>query len=787
MSISLIIGLRSNPLPARRQQGRTETLVFEEWARSVRAWLALAVSTLCTVVTASARGEEPVRQTEEIVVEDQRLRPAEVFEDTAIEKEVIEEQKIEALPARDVSDIVRNLPGIRTQQRVQGEDAIVSIEGMPPEYTKILVNGARYVGAIDGVTDLADIPAFNLQRIEVLRGNQGVRYGTDAAGGVINIVTKPAPDEGIDFLFDGGGGQDGQASAFGATGFRLGNLGVTTSFGQYEIDGFDPPDDIDFTQTLAGNADSHRLERNFYSTLDYDLTENVDLYGRVGWRREDWDYVNEIPSDEVEATKAAAEEAGVPFDRRSVESREYETWTSTAGFSWSPGDATTIHGDVNYFSGTTDSEVGREFFQVEDQYQVNLVGEHFVELGPTTSALLAALDWRRSSLVLENGPPPPDIDPSDIRGGDVDKWFYQTSLYFESDTALYEWMSLILGLRLQQHSQFSEALLPQVALLFRPHETVRLRFSWGLNQRTPSLRDLYQPESPQLGGSYFLAGNPDLTEESSESWRAGIDWSPHRVVSFSVVGFWNTFDDSIRSVLDRDIRIGTVTATGTGDLSPEIEADFLELCSDPLIDFRLIGCDRFVNGGTPGAGVVTEVFAPVYKKVNLDSVRTRGAEVRMNLRPYDPWQLEIEVGYTYLDTDVNDRERPNLKQLPNEPNNVVDARIFFVVPRWLTSVAFSAQWRDRAIVEKSGTGLLGFADDTTDSDPAFLLDARIAQPLPWWRNVEVYLDARNLTNTRVVDSYAVRGRTFFLGVRANWNPKGPPAWFSKVGLGGGPT
>jgi outer membrane receptor for ferrienterochelin and colicin len=758
----------------------------------VRAWLSLSLSTLCLVTAAPVRAEEPVRQTDEIVVEDQRLRPAEVFEDTAIEKEVIEEEKIEALPARDVSDIVRNLPGIRTQQRVQGEDAIVSIEGMPPEYTKILVNGARYVGAIDGVTDLADIPAFNLQRIEVLRGNQGVRYGTDAAGGVINIVTKPAPDEGMDFLFDGGVGEDGQVSAFGATGFKLGRLGVTTSFGQYEIDGFEAPEGDRSTTTLAGNEDSERLERNWYSTFDYALTEDVDLYARVGWRREDWDYVNEIdPADaltEAGVPTAAVSDEPLP-EVRTVESRDYETWTSTAGFKWRPGDSTTLTGDVNYFSGTTDSEVGREFYQVEDQYQVNLTGEHILEVGPTTSALFAALDWRRSSLDLENGPPPPNIDPNAVSNEDVDTWFYQTGLYFETDTALYEWLSVVLGLRLQQHSQFSEAALPQAAILVRPHETVRMRFSWGRNQRTPSLRDLYQPESPQLGGAYFLAGNPDLTEEQSESWRAGLDWSPHRIVSFSVVGFWNTFDDAIRSVRDRDIVIGGNVGTGTGDLlPPEIEADFFELCSDPLIDFKLVGCERFVDdGGAPVVGLVTPDTSTVFKKVNLDSVRTRGAEVRMNLRPYDPWQLEIEVGYTYLDTDVNDRARPTLKQLPNEPRNVVDARVFFTVPRALTQFAFSAQWRDRAIIETSGTGLLGFADDTTVSDPAFLLDLRITQPIPRWNHVEVYLDARNLTNTRIVDSYAVRGRTFFVGVRVNWNPKAPPAWFSNLGLGGGTT
>jgi ferric enterobactin receptor len=757
----------------------------------VRAWLGFALFMLLVAPAAPVRGEEPVRDTQEIVVEDQRLRPAEVFEDTAIEKEVITEEKIEALPAADVSEILRNLPGIRTQQRVQGEDAIVSIEGMPPEYTKILVNGSRYVGAIDGVTDLSDIPSFNVERIEILRGNQAVRYGTDAAGGVINIITKRPPREGVDFLLDGGAGEDGEVAAWGHTGFRLGNLGVTLMTGQREINGFAAPEDERFTQTLAGNEDSERIERHFYSTLDYGLSETVDLYARVGWRREDWDYVIENDVEDEGGDTASAAEPGTSAAATSgaeietgssTERRDYETWTSTAGFSWQATEATSFGGSVNYFSGTTDSEVGREFYQVEDQYQVLLSSEHAYELGAIGSIFLAALDWRRSSLVLENGAPPPNIDPSELTMGDVDAWFYQTSVYFENESELYDWASLTLGLRLQQHSQFSEALLPQVGLLLRPHETVNLRFSWGRNQRTPALRDLYQPESPQLGGAYFLVGNPDLTEEQSESWRAGIDWSPHRVASFSVIGFWNEFDDSIRSVFDRDIRIGAVTATGTGTLDPIVSADFLELCSDPLINFRLIGCDQF-TGGTPGAGVVTGVTAPLFRKVNLDSVRTRGAEVRMNIRPYDPWRVEIELGYTYQDTDVTDRERPDLRQLPNEPEHVVDGRLFFTVPRIGTGFAISARWRDKAIVENSGTGLLGFADPLTLSRSAFILDTRIMQPLPWWPNVSVYLDGKNLTNTRIIDSYAVRGRTFFVGIRVNWNPKQPPGWLQSLDFG----
>ena len=60
----------------------------------------------------------------------------------------------------------------------------MSIEGMPPEYTLLLVDGQRWSGEIGGVGDASDISLQNVERIEVLRGGQGARYGGDAGGGI---------------------------------------------------------------------------------------------------------------------------------------------------------------------------------------------------------------------------------------------------------------------------------------------------------------------------------------------------------------------------------------------------------------------------------------------------------------------------------------------------------------------------------------------------------------------------------------------------------------------------
>src|SRR5574339_528373 len=66
-----------------------------------------------------------------------------ILQDSAIQTEWISQQEIQQLPARDVAGVVQYLAGIRTTQRIQGQQAAVSIEGMPVEYTEILVDGQR--------------------------------------------------------------------------------------------------------------------------------------------------------------------------------------------------------------------------------------------------------------------------------------------------------------------------------------------------------------------------------------------------------------------------------------------------------------------------------------------------------------------------------------------------------------------------------------------------------------------------------------------------------------------
>jgi ferric enterobactin receptor len=107
-------------------------------------------------------------------------------------------------PVNDLSDIIRRMPGVNltgnSASGSRGNNRQIDIRGMGPENTLILIDGVpatsrdsvRYSwrGERDTRGDTNWVPAEMVERIEVLRGPAAARYGSGAAGGVVNIITK---------------------------------------------------------------------------------------------------------------------------------------------------------------------------------------------------------------------------------------------------------------------------------------------------------------------------------------------------------------------------------------------------------------------------------------------------------------------------------------------------------------------------------------------------------------------------------------------------------------------
>jgi outer membrane receptor for ferrienterochelin and colicin len=673
--------------------------------------------------------EERVLRADEIVVADETLRPAELFQDTAVETEILTAEDLADLPATNVAAALESLPGIRMQARVQGEGAAVSIEGMPPSYTMILVNGQRYSGELGDVDDLRDIPLANVERIEIQRGAQGLRYGPGAGGGVINIVTIDPPVSGWTFDLDAGGGdyENIVASATPAVGFDAYGASVTYVFDR--IGGFSPPENLRGHVEVPFGEGSRRVAEDVYGTFRWIPVPELAAITRLGWLHRDEDLVSDGELAEDEDSW-----------------RRYERWLASQEWLYDVGSDSRLRGAFTYIDGDTHSTVGRQFDMTEDEYRGELSGEHFFEVfGFGTTATLGG-EIRSTGLDLEQevflAPDPElEIDP------DASERFLAGGLFVILETEFSTWLFTEIGLREQLHSDFDPQLLPQAAVMITPWRaddgrSLKLRLSAGRNVRLPSLRELYQPPAAQLGGGYFLEGNEDLVPENAISYRAGVELNPIRWLSTSVSGFYNDIDDHIRSALAGTITTGfnlVPPDTSPGSLCDRLGDVFPELCEPTL----------------------APIPANLYQKTNLDDVHTYGVEARLALRPHR--SIDLQLGYTFLETRVDD-SNVDADELPNEPKHVFDARLTLTAPVLDTQLTSRTRWRSGAIIEGSATGLLGFTTGER-SQPSFTWDLRLLQPIG--ERLNLYADLYNVTNNRFVDSYVVRGRSFFAGVRVS--------------------
>ncbi len=103
--------------------------------------------------------------------------------------QVITRKTIEKMAAQNVADVLQNQSGV-----LLGQDpslgASVQLQGLGGQNVKILINGVPMIGRLNGNIDVSQIPSENIERIEIVEGPMSVVYGTDAIGGVINIITK---------------------------------------------------------------------------------------------------------------------------------------------------------------------------------------------------------------------------------------------------------------------------------------------------------------------------------------------------------------------------------------------------------------------------------------------------------------------------------------------------------------------------------------------------------------------------------------------------------------------
>ncbi len=189
---------------------------------------------------------------------------------------VIEHRDLERRQSTSVADLLSTTPGVTVSRNGgPGQPTAVRIRGAEGDQTLVLIDGVRVndVAATGGAFDFGNLLAGNIERIEVLRGPNSVPWGSQAIGGVVNIVTAP-PTEGFAATLNAEYGYSNSKKLVGNVRGGFGPVRASLGGGYFDDDGisaFKLGTERDGYRQYAANG---RVEIDLSNNVTIDLRGN---------------------------------------------------------------------------------------------------------------------------------------------------------------------------------------------------------------------------------------------------------------------------------------------------------------------------------------------------------------------------------------------------------------------------------------------------------------------------------------------------------------------------------
>lgn len=393
----------------------------------------------------------------------------------------------------------------------------------------VLIDGHPQYQGIYGHPISDSYQTLMAERVEVLRGPASVLYGSNAMGGVMNIVTRSMKEDGMKTSVNLGAGSYGTVQAEASNQLRSGKFSSTVS-AQY------------------GRTDNHRPRMGFeqyggYLKLGYDYNDHWNAYIDADITHFNASYPGTTTSPLFDADQ---------WITRGVISAALENhygWTSGAISAYSN------FGRHKIDDGTADpTKPTARYFRSKDA--------------------LTGISWYQSAQLFEGNRLTVGIDYQNIYGnayytsketGDVlDTPNKQSGRSYRNEIAGYvdfrqdllSWLTVDAGIRLDHHSVTGTEWIPQAGLVIRPVSTGELKAMASKGFRNPTMREmyLYPPSNEEL--------EPERIWNYELSWRHRIDAFSYGLNIFYIKG-----DNMIQTIQRKNVNTGEIENYGA-----EIEA-----------------------------------------------------------------------------------------------------------------------------------------------------------------------------------------------------------------------
>lgn len=390
----------------------------------------------------------------------------------------------------------------------------------------VLVDGHPQYSGIYGHPLADSYQTLLADHVEVVEGPSSLLYGSNAMGGVVNIITRKMPHNGNELQLEAGAGSYGTAQVEAADLFRAGRFSMTVA-GQY------------------ARTDNHRPHMGFqqYGGLvkaQYDISQHWDAYADLNLTH----FISRYPGSVDSPVYGAAQWI----------TRGAATMALENHFDWGQGELSVFSdfGRHKIDDGSSDAtQPSQRYFRSRD----NILGVSWWQSFRWVPGgqLTVGMDYQHiyGRAYYTSKATGEVLETSNKQSGHSHR--NEVAGYVDVRQNLWQWLTLDAGVRVDHHSVTGTEWIPQFGLVVRPSSAGELRATVSKGFRNPTMRELY----------LYPTSTEDLKPE--RLWNYELSWqgrAAHDRFSYGATLFYMNGDNIIQVINRQNVNTGKIENWG---------------------------------------------------------------------------------------------------------------------------------------------------------------------------------------------------------------------------------
>lgn len=505
----------------------------------------LAAITVFVMGGVTAQAEElPVYSFDEVVVT--ATRTENDVKKVPASTQVITQEDIKRGGATSVRNALSMYANIFQKSKVRGGGHDIIIRGMETKHSLVMVNGRRISNEADanGLGNAMSLDRINIndvEKIEIVRGPSSALYGSEAMGGVLNIITKPSKEQtlltGLEHT-----SEDTSHWWHADTG-RIGNFSMTLDarFNKINRSMLDTATESD----PYGTAQTYNASLNYYVNDHSYVNAYMDYYSQHLKTDTGTPTMKPITLTTSSGTMSLSGQAmlegtgskaykqknyGISWNGK-TDKNDWQIQAYMSKFNWSTTSNTKVLGsippagmegmfnfllqkkntyDFNHDEHNMWAIEGRDSLRVNDHHRVTF-GAEYVKDKVAGTGLGSNGDGVHS--ITENGK----------TKSSSEKTLSSYAAYLQDEIEYGKWF-IVPAIRYDHHSAYGSHTSPKIGVTYNATDHFRIKANYGDGFKAPSVSQLFYDLDMRMGPSYVhLTGNPNLKPEKSKSWDLGVE------------------------------------------------------------------------------------------------------------------------------------------------------------------------------------------------------------------------------------------------------------------------